>query len=467
MNRLYKLPYIAIIALTLLLSSCVTKKYATPDVKADSLYRDMAAQDTATMAKMPWQDLFADAKLNALITKGLEQNVNLKNAIENIVQAQANLQQAKLAYFPTLDANADIARNKQSVAALNFPPGININTLITTYRGYLTSSWEADVWGKISSSKRVALANYLQTEAAKRAVQTQLIADIANNYYYLVALDEQLKITEATLENRINSVEIVKALKEAAFVTGADVVQAEANRYSAEVALPDIKQNIRETENTLNILLSQPPGPIDRSTFENYEAATDFSTGVPAQLLYYRPDVQEAELEFRAAFENTNLARTYFYPRLTLTATGGLSTLQLKNFFDNSIFYSIIGGLTQPIFNQGVNKARLKVARSQQVQALNDFQQTLYVAGQEVSNALYSYQMAYDKRQSRAKQIEALEKAVEFTEELLRYTSNTNYTDVLTSQQSLLSAQLSSIDDKLQQLQAVVNLYRALGGGWQ
>lgn len=466
MNRIYKLP-VAIFVIALLFASCVTKKYSTPDVKTDSLYRDMARQDTATMAKMPWDKLFADDKLNALIKKGLAQNVDLKNAIENIVQAQANLKQARLAYFPTLDATADVARNKQSVAALNFPPGININTLITTYRGYFSSAWEADIWGKISSSKRVALANYLQTEAAKRAVQTQLIADIANNYYYLVALDEQLRITEITLENRINSVEIVKDLKEAAYVTGADVVQAEATRYAAEVAIPDIKQNIRETENVLNILLSQAPGPIDRNTFEMYEAATDFSTGIPAQLLYYRPDVQQAELNFRAAFENTNLARTYFYPRLTVTATGGLSTLQLKNFFDNSIFYSLIGGLTQPIFNQGLNKARLRVAKSQQVQALNDFQQTLFVAGQEVSNALYSYQMAYDKRQSRAKQIEALEKAVDFTEELLKYTSNTNYTDVLTSQQSLLSAQLSGIDDKLQQLQAIVNLYRALGGGWQ
>jgi len=458
---------IAILVIALLFTSCVTKKYSTPDVKTDSLYRDMAQQDTTTLAAMPWDKLFADNKLNALIKKGLEQNVNLKNAIENIVQAQANLQQARLAYFPTLDATADIARTKQSVAALNLPPNININTLFTTYRGYFSSAWEADIWGKISSSKRVALANYLQTEAAKRAVQTQLIADIANNYYFLTALDEQLRITEITLENRINSVEIVKALKEAAYVTGADVVQAEANRYAAEVAIPDIKQNIRETENTLNILLTQPPGPIDRNTFEKYEAATDFSTGIPAQLLYYRPDVQQAELEFRASFENTNLARTYFYPRLTLTATGGLSTIQLQNFFDNSIFYSLIAGLTQPIFNQGVNKARLKVAKSQQVQALNDFQQTLFVAGQEVSNALYSYQMAYDKRQSRAKQIEALEKAVEFTEELLKYTSNTNYTDVLTSQQSLLTAQLSGIDDKLQQLQAIVNLYRALGGGWQ
>jgi outer membrane protein TolC len=186
-----------------------------------------------------------------------------------------------------------------------------------------------------------------------------------------------------------------------------------------------------------------------------------------AQLLQNRPDVQQAEFNFRYAFENVNLAKTYFYPSLTLTANGGLSTLELKNFFDQSIFYSIVGGLTQPIFNRGLNKQRLTTAQSQQIQALNTFQQTIYVAGQEVSNALFSYDMAVEKQQARVKQIEALTKAVDYTEQLLQYTSTTNYTDVLTSQQSLLSAQLSGVNDQLQQLQAVVELYRALGGGWR
>ncbi|SEB14880.1 TolC family protein [Pedobacter hartonius] len=192
---------------------------------------------------------------------------------------------------------------------------------------------------------------------------------------------------------------------------------------------------------------------------------TNLSIGLPSQLLHNRPDVQQAEFAFRNSFENTNLARTYFYPSLTLTADGGLSTLQLKNFFDESIFYSLIGGLTQPIFNQGINKARLTTAQSQQ--AMNTFQQTLLVAGQEVSNSLFDYQSAVAKQDSRATQILALTKAVDYTQELLRFSSATNYTDVLTSEQSLLAAQLSGVSDQLQKLQAVVNLYRALGGGWK
>ncbi len=454
---------------TALLSACsVTKKYERPTtVSTEKLYRDQASADSTTMASMPWQSVFKDAKLNALIQKGLDQNLNLKNAIENIVQARATVRQSKLAYYPTLNVDANATRTKQSEAGLNFPAGININTLTTTYKLGLSTSWEADIWGKLSSSKRVALASYLATDAAKQAIQTQLIADIANNYFLLLAWDKQLTITEATLASRIKNVETIKALKEGAIVTGAAVVQSEANRYAAEVLIPDLKQNIRETENALNILLGQTPGSIDRGTLGNQEIPANLAIGLPSQLLQNRPDVRQAEFNFRTAFEGTNLARTYFYPSLTLTASGGFSNLELKDFFTNSIFYSIIGGLTQPIFNQGLNKMRLTTAQSQQLQAYNNFQQSLLTAGQEVSNALYAYQMAVEKQDSREKQITALEKAVDFTQQLLEYSSATNYTDVLTSEQNLLAAQLSGVNDNLQKLQAVVDLYRALGGGWK
>jgi NodT family efflux transporter outer membrane factor (OMF) lipoprotein len=461
--------YILMVIAAVLLSACsITKKYERPATLAtDKLYRDQASADSTTIANMPWQSVFKDEKLNALIQKGLNNNLNLKNAIENIIQAQASLRQSKLAYYPTLNLEGSVNRNKQSKAGLNFPPGIDINTLTTTYRLGLSTSWEADIWGKLSSSKRAALASYLATDAAKQAVQTQLIADIANNYFLLLAYDKQLKITEETLETRVKGVETIKALKEGAIVTGAAVVQSEANLHAAEVLIPDIKRSIRETENALNILLGQAPAPIERGELETQTVPENLAVGLPSQLLQNRPDVREAEYNFRVAFESTNLAKTYFYPSLTLTASGGFSNLELKDFFTNSIFYSIIGGLTQPIFNQGLNKMRLTTAQSQQLQAYNNFQQSLLVAGQEVSNALYSYEMAVDKQESREKQIAALEKAVDFTQQLLEYSSATNYTDVLTSEQNLLSAQLSGINDNLQKLQAVVNLYRALGGGWK
>jgi multidrug efflux system outer membrane protein len=259
----------------------------------------------------------------------------------------------------------------------------------------------------------------------------------------------------------------MKALKEGDVVNGAAVVQSEANRYAAEVAIPDVKRSIRETENAIDILVGRPPGALNRTKLDDQQPITNLQTGIPAQLLKNRPDVQQAEYTFRSAFENTNVARTYFYPAFTITASGGFSNLQLKDFFINSVFYNIAAGLTQPIFNQGINKARLKTAQAQQLEALYNYQQTLLTAGQEVSNALYAYQSGVEKDGSRSKQIAALLKSVDYTEQLLRYSSATNYTDVLTSEQNLLAAQLSGVNDRLQQLQAIVDLYRALGGGWR
>jgi NodT family efflux transporter outer membrane factor (OMF) lipoprotein len=449
-----------------MLSCKVTKTYQQPDLNTNDLYRTQATADTATMAAMPWQSLFTDTVLKALIQEGLYQNLNLKTAVQKIYEAQAALGQSKAAFLPNLSLNANVTQSKQSVASLNLPAGFNINTTTTSYQLGLNSSWEADIWGKLSSSKRAAFANLLQTDAAKRAIQTQLIADIANNYYLLLAFDKELVIINATLQNRIKDVETMKALKEGAVVNGAAVVQSEANRYAAQVAIPDIKRNIRETENAIDILVGRPPGPVNRTHLEDQEPITDLKLGIPAQLLKNRPDVQQAEYTFRSTFENTNLARTYFYPSFTITASGGFSNLQLKDFFINSIFYNIAAGLTQPIFNQGINKARLKTAQARQQEVLYNFQQTLLIAGQEVSNALYAYQTAMEKDDARGKQIAALIKAVDYTQQLLRYSSATNYTDVLTSEQSLLAAQLSSVNDRLQQLQAIVNLYHALGGGW-
>jgi outer membrane protein TolC len=350
---------------------------------------------------------------------------------------------------------------------LDFPPGTVINTVTTTYQFGISASWEADIWGQLSSAKRVAFANLLQTDAAKRAIQTQLIADIANNYYTLLALDKELEITNTAVQYRIKDVETMKALKEGAVVTGAAVVQSEANRYSAEVAIPDILRSIRETENALDLLLGRPSGPINRIKLDDELQTNNLQTGIPAQLLKNRPDVQQAEYNFRSAFENTNLARTYFYPQFTITASGGFSNLKLQDFFINSIFYNIAAGLTQPIFNQGINKARLKIAQAQQLEAMYNFQQTMLTAGGEVSNALYAYQTATDKDGARGRQIAALAKSVDYTQQLLRFSSATNYIDVLTSEQSLLAARLNGVNDRLQQLQAIVNLYRALGGGWR
>ncbi|WP_432327301.1 TolC family protein [Mucilaginibacter sp. P25] len=350
----YKRQILATLAATAVLASCVTKKYQQPVVNTDKLYRDTTISDTTSMASMPVSQLFSDTVLVNLIQEGLRENLDLKTAVQRINEAQATFNQSKAAYLPSLEGSGTVTRAKTSAASLNFPPEFanSFNLKTTTYQAALSTSWEADIWGKLSSSKRAALASLLQSDAAKRAVQTQLIADIANAYYNLLALDEQLAITQQTLTIRVKDVETVKALKEGAVVNGAAVVQSEANRYAAEVTIPDLKQSIREAENALSILLARAPGTIKRTTLSEQKPVADLKTGIPSQLLKNRPDVQEAEFAFRSAFENTNLARTYFYPQLTITGQAGLSTLQLKNFLIIPYFTTLLAALPSPFLTK-------------------------------------------------------------------------------------------------------------------
>jgi len=447
------------LALVAALHACkVTTPYRqAARVASDSLYRDTTITDTTSIATLPWRQLFPDTLLQTLIQEGIDNNLDLKIAVTRMRQAEANLRQSKAAFFPSLDANAGASLQKTAGS----PSTHN-------YQAYLSSTWQVDLWGKLRSTKRAALAALMQSDAFRRDVQTQLVANIAGNYYTLLGLDQQLKITLATIGNRKEDVITTKALKESDVLTGAAVMQSQANLYSAEVTLPDIRQNIRNTENTICLLLGRNPGAIPRDSLYNVPIPTDLKTGLPAQLLANRPDVQEAEDQLRYYTELTNVARTYFYPALTITGQGGLSSGNLSHFFDASAFFgNIVGGLTQPIFNNGLNRQRLEVAKAQQQEFLLTFQKTLLTAGQEVSNALYDYQAATEKIDIRKKQLHFLEKSVEFTKELMKYNANTNYTDVLTSEQNLLSAQINSIDDRLQQLEAVITLYASLGGGWR
>ena len=245
-------------------------------------------------------------------------------------------------------------------------------------------------------------------------------------------------------------------------------MQSEANRYSVEITIPDLRQRIRETENVISTLLGRNPDTVLRSSLNEQVITTNLATGIPAQLLANRPDVQEAELQLRKSLEVENVARTYFYPSLNITATGGLSNSSLAQLFNPvSFFAGITGGLLQPVFNKGLNKQRLAVAQAAREEYLAAFKQKIVIAGQEVSDALYNYKAALDKQSLRTQQIAFLQKSVDYTRELLKYSSATNYTDVLTSEQSLLAGQLNGINDKLQQLTAMVTLYRSLGGGWK
>jgi outer membrane protein, multidrug efflux system len=450
-----------------LFSACVKPSiYQQPNVKTENLYRGVEQTDSTNIANLKWNELFTDPILQDLIERGLAENLNLKIVTERIAAVQATFRESELAFFPSLSASLTRTENQLSSRAVNFPAG-SIRLATSTNSMQLNTSWEADIWGKLKSAKKAAFANLMKEDATKRAIQTELIANIANAYYGLLALDKQLLVTEQTVANRKESVESMRALKEASYVTEAEVMQSEANLYSAEVLIPNIKKGIRETENLLSFLLGAPSTSVRRSNLESQKTNEALQTGLPAQLLQKRPDVQQAEFALVAAFENVNVAKTYFYPSLTITAGGGFNSFELKDFFNNSIFYSLVGGLTQPIFSKGRNEARLAIANADKNQAMYGFQQSLLGAGQEVSNALFAYNTAVEREGIRSKEIESLTKAVEYTKELLVYSSNTNYTDVLNSEQALIVSKLNGVNDKLEQLQSVVNLYRALGGGWE
>jgi NodT family efflux transporter outer membrane factor (OMF) lipoprotein len=509
----------------------ILRPYGRPDTATTGLYRDQAATDTTSLAQRPWQQLFTDPNLQRLIAEGIENNRNLKVADARIAQAQALLAQSRAAFLPSLTGRATTTLSRAGGAFVSTGIGggsttvggttgtgvggigtgtggtgtggtgtgtggtgtgtggtgtgtgtgtggtgttttTDQSTVVTggaahQYLLGLSSSWEADVWGKLRSTRRAYAASLMQSEAYRRVVLTQLIADIADNYYSLLALDAQLEITRQTVKNRIQDVETMKLLLEGDVVTGAAVVQSEANRYAAEVTIPDLERNVREAENLLATLLGRTPGPIARGTLAGQDVPPELLTGVPGQLLRNRPDVQQAEYAFASNFEFTNAARTYFYPSFTITANGGLTSTTLSNLFSpTAIFASVVGGLAQPIFSQGLNRARLRRSEALQQEYLYTYQQTMFVAGQEVSNALFSYQSAADKKRIRAQQLSALNKSVDYTQELLR-AGFANYTEVLQAQQSLLQAQLNGVNDELQQRQAVTDLYHALGGGWQ
>ncbi|MGC4057979.1 MAG: efflux transporter outer membrane subunit [Chitinophagaceae bacterium] len=460
----------AFVFLTLLGSCDVLHHYKRPaDLQAEHLFRGHNDQDSSGIAEMPWRELFTDSRLRQLIEEGLQRNYDLKIAVARMESAAASVQQSTLALLPSLSANAQMTHSKPSTAQVR-ANGVNVSS-IPSYNVYAltgTSSWELDIWGKLRSARRANLSAYLKSDAYRRAVQTQLIATIANDYFQLLAYDEQIRIVEASVQNRSKEVDVVRDLKDAAIVTGADVVNSEANVYAASLQLPDLKRSRREQENALSILLALPPDSIARGSFGEQAITADLRTGIPAKLLANRSDVQEAEYAFRNAFDLVNVARAYFYPALTISGTAGFATANtLQHFFDGTFYGSIIGGLTQPIFNQGQNKARLRIARATQQEAYYNFQLSLLTAGKEVSDALYAYDMAKEKQAQRGGQLAALDKASDFTKELLKYTSNTNYTDVLTAEQNLLTAKLSAVNDKLQELQSAVNLYKALGGGWR
>ncbi|MBF00663.1 MAG: hypothetical protein CMP77_11895 [Flavobacterium sp.] len=450
----------------LLMQSCFTAKtYKRPDVKAENLYRtEVVAQDSASLADISWENLFTDPVLQKHIKTGLQNNFDIRIAIQNITAAEAYLKQAKASYFPSLSGNAtwthqQLARNSQF--------GSFFNGAIDQYQLSGNLSWEADIWGKIRSNKRAAAASYLQTIAANQAVKTQVITDIAATYYQLLSLDAQLEVAQQTLGNRNESVETIQALKEAGSVNEVGVKQTEAQKYATELIIADLKNSIVILENYMSLLLGEEPMAIERTTLAQQQLNPDIKLGFSASLLRNRPDVIAAEYGLVNAFELPNVARSNFYPSLTLTASGGLQSIDLKEWFSaNSLFANIVTGLAQPIFNQRQIRTQYEVSKAQQEQAYIEFEQALVNAGREVSDALANYENETLKLSIREKQVDALTKAADYSDELLEY-GMVNYLEVLTAKDSALNSELNLLDNKYRQYLAIIDLYKALGGGWR
>ncbi|MES2239161.1 MAG: efflux transporter outer membrane subunit [Bacteroidota bacterium] len=464
-NKIYKIAILAISA-TLLQSCFVAKDYKRPELKTEDLYRnEVVSTDTASLANTAWDKIFTDPLLQGYIKKGLENNLDIRIAMQNLAAAEATMKQGKSGYFPTLSAGTDWTHNKISK---NSQSGSFLSVLNTDqYQLTGTLSWEADIWGKIRSNKRATNASFLQTTAANQAIKTQLIASIASSYYQLMAIDAQIKVAEETLINRDKSIETIKQLKKAGNVTEVGVKQTEAQKYATELIIADLKNNALLLENTLSILLGETPKKIERSRFELQKIQPQITVGVPTNLLRNRPDVIAAEYNLISNFEMTNVAKSGFYPSLKITATGGLQSIDLKEWFSaNSIFANIVTGLTQPIFNQRQVRTKYEIAKANQEKAYIQFEQSLLTAGKEVSDALAQYKNETYKISVREKQVDALKKATSFSDELLTYGLAT-YLEVLTAKDAALNAELSLVDNKFQQYKAVIQLYKALGGGWQ
>jgi len=446
------------------LTSCqVISKYKSPEVNTENLFRDENSTDTTTIANIPWAKYFADSFLQSLIDEAINKNFDLQIAFARIKQAEASLSITKAAYFPDVALVGQVEHQRWSKGEKGKDV---LGYHKTDYTLGISATWEADIWGKLNKQSRARYAQFLSSHAYRNLVQTSLISNLATSYYSLVALDEQLKITTEMVNILEESTETMIDLREAGMLTGAAVEQSRALLYGTLVSIPNLENEIKKLENSICLLLGREPGPIERRSINQQFIPGELAYGIPVQMLAKRPDVQQAELGFRSAFELTDAAKASFYPSITLsTGMIGYQATALSGFFKpENIFASIIGGLTQPLFARKQLIGNLKIAKAQQEEALLTFKQTVLTASNEVSDILYGYKSSLSKNDIRKSQIQSLLTSVDFTQELL-IAGEANYTEVLSAEQNLLQAQLNQVNDKLEQLQYSVSLYRALGGG--
>lgn len=458
----YNFLIIGLAAVTLTGCKSLYGKYERPAVNTSGLIRDavndndtLAVTDTTSFANIPWRSVFTDPQLQTLIEKTLANNPDLLNAALNIDMAEAQLKAAKLAFLP----------------GITFTPQGTISTwdgqkANKTYSLPVNASWDANLFGNLTAAKRSAQVSMLQMKDYQVAVQTKLIANVANMYYTLLMLDKQLQIVTDMEKLTKDTWDIMKVqLQTVRGVRSTAVQSAESNYLSVQTQKEDIKRQIRETENSLSLVMGEQAHAISRSTLDAQSLPTTFSTGVGVQLLSNRADVHANEMALANCFYNIEVARARFYPSLTISASGAYTNsggMGITN--PGKILLSAVGSLTQPIFMKGQLRAGLRVAEDQYKQALNTWQSSVLSAGSEVSNALVLYNASDAKSKLEQKRIAVLKRNVEDTRNLMASAGST-YLEVITAQSNLLNAQLNQVQDDFSKMQAVVNLYYALGGG--
>lgn len=445
-----------------LLSSCgIYDKYERPEVNTTGIVRDvtsttdtLAVTDTTSFGNLPWRSVFTDPQLQSIIEKGLANNTDMLNAALNVKMVEAQLTAAKLAFVPsfTFSPQGTISSWDGSKATKTYSLPIN-------------ASWSIDLFGNLLNQKRSAQMALLATKDYQLVVKTNLIANIANMYYTLMMLDKQLEIVDNMTGLTKDTWDMMKLQKELGNTKETSVQSAEANYYSVLAQAADLKRQIRETENSLSLLIGQQAQTIGRGKLDNQSLPSELSTGIGIQMLNNRPDVHYAEMTLAQCFYDVQTARSKFYPNITISASGAFTNSSGMGIVNpGKWLLSAVGSLVQPIFMNGQLVAGLKVAKAQQEQAYNTWQNAVLSAGSEVSNALVLYNSSDEKSKLEQKQIESLTKNVEYTKDLFSM-GNSTYLEVISAQQSLLNAELAKVQDDFYKMQAVVNLYYALGGG--
>ncbi len=437
----------------LLLSSCnVYRSFETPEnIQPNIAGNDISIIDT--LIELPsWESYFTDEKLQILINEALSANSDLLIAKQNIVQAEAALLSSKLSYLPSFALAPQGGISKFGDASLK------------TYNLPLTTQWEIDLSGRMLNEKRRSQSLLLQSEEYTRLIQTQLISSVANSYYTLVMLDEQLRITISSCEIREKTVEIMKSLKDVGLQTEAAVNQAEVDYYNVKASVNMLEYQIVQVQNALSLLLNQTPQDIQRATISNVKFPdTSIVDKISLAALSNRPDVKVAEAELSSCFYGVNIARSTFYPSLNLSGSVGWTNNLGEIINPANFLLSALGSLTQPLFNKGANLAGLKISQSQYEQSLIRFEKSLLIAGNEVNTALTDYQKSAERIELRTKQVNSAMKGVENTMEIMKY-SSISYLEVLTAQSSLLDSQLLAISDWFSYMQSNINIYKSIGG---